>query len=176
MSSSDPFPLVFDRAAVRSGQRLRLISSRRPLFILAVVVLFSLATIWEQLLPWLRGETPVPPELIATLWGLGLAGLVLVVMFVLVPLVDPLINRWWQREYRLALLPDALRMIGPDGASYDVPWEKVRRVLRNDRALVLIFGSERRDFLILPRASLQPFGREALLDQYIEAAKGKTTG
>ena len=55
-------------------------------------------------------------------------------------------------------------------------FDKVRRVLRNDRALVLIFGSERRDFLILPRASLQPFGREALLDQYIEAAKGKTNG
>jgi hypothetical protein len=174
MSSSDPFPLVFDRAVVSSGQRLRLISSRRPLFILAVVVLFSLATIWEQLLPWLRGETPVPPELIATLWGLGLAGLVLVVMFVLVPLVDPLVNRWWQRKYRLALLPDALRMIGPDGASYDVPWEKVRRVLRNQRALVVVFGNERRDFIILPRASLQQYGREALLDQYIEAAKAKS--
>ncbi len=173
MSSSDPFPLVFDRAAVSSGQRLRMLGSRRPLFIIGFVALFSIAAIWEQLLPWLRGEAPVPPELIATLWGLGLAGLVLAVMFVLVPLVDPLVNRWWQREYRLALLPDALRLIGPDGASFDVPWEKVRRVLRSERALVLVFGSDRHDFIILPRASLQQYGREALLDQYIEAAKAK---
>lgn len=173
MASSDPFPIVFDRATVSSGQRLRLISSRRPLYIVGFVALFSIVTIWDKLLPWLRGQTGVPGELYATLYGFLIVFVVLAVLYVMMPLLDPLINRWWKREYQLALLPEALQLIGPGGASYDVPWARIKRVLRNERAVVLIFGDDRRDFLILPRESLQPYGREALLDQYVEAARTK---
>ncbi|GAP15989.1 hypothetical protein LARV_03784 [Longilinea arvoryzae] len=177
MSSTDPFPLKFDRATITSAQRLRMIKSSRPLFIVVIVVLFSISSIWDKLLPWLQGKTPAPTELYATLYGLGLALVVLVAIYLFLPMIDPWINRWWQRDFQLALQPEAVHLIGPGGATLDVEWSKVKRVLRNEQAIVLIFGRDSRDFLILPRESIRQAGREALLDQYLEtAAKAKSEG
>ncbi len=175
MPSSDPFPLHYDRATITSAQRMRLIKSSRPWFIIVIVVLFSVSSIWDKLLPWIQGKTPAPTELYATLYGLGLALIVMAAIYVFIPMVDPSINRWWQRDFQLALLTEAVRLIGPDGATLDVEWSKVKRVLRNEQAIVIIFGRDSRDFLILPRESIRLAGREALLDQYLEtAAKTKS--
>lgn len=171
MPSSDPFPLVYDKATITSAQRLRLRQSRSLLFVLAVVLIISLTSISDTLWPWLKGQTPIPVEFKATLYGFGLVILVLGLMYIVMPLLDPYLNRWWRRDYQLALLPEAVRLIGPAGETLDVEWKRIKRVLRNEHAVILTFGDERKDFLILPRASLQPFGREALLDQLVAAAK-----
>lgn len=174
MSSSDPFPLEYDRATVTSAQRLRLLKSNRPLFILTIVVLFSLSSIWDKLLPWIQGKTPMPVEMYATLYGFALVIIVLAVLYIALPLLDPLVNRWWRSEYQLALSPEGLRLMGQGGASLDVEWARVKRVLRNERALLLFYGKDNRDFIVLPRESLRQAGKEALLDQYLEtAARGR---
>jgi len=171
MPSSDPFPLVYDKATITSAQRLRLRQSRSLLFVLAVVFIISLTSISDSLWPWLKGQTPMPVELSATLYGFGLVILVLGLMYIVMPLLDPYLNRWWRREYQLALLPDAVRLIGPGGETLEVEWKRIKRVLRNEHAVILTFGDERKDFLILPRESLRQAGREALLDQLVTAAK-----
>lgn len=173
MASTDPFPIEYDRATITSAQRLRMIKSSRPLFIVIVVVLFSVSSIWEKLLPWIQGKTPAPTELSMMLYGLGLALVMMAALYLFLPLVDPLINRWWRRGYQLALLPESMRLIGEGGASMDVEWAKVRRVLRNERAILLIYGREGRDFLILPRTSIRLAGREAWLEQLLETAGKK---
>ncbi len=152
-----------------------MIKSSRPLFIIVIVVLFSISSIWEKVWPWIQGKTPMPGELYATLYGLGLALTVLAAIFLFLPMIDPLINRWWQRDFQLALLPEGARLTGPGGASLDVEWTKVKRVLRNDRAIVLIFGRDSRDFIILPRESIRLAGKEAWLEQLLETV-GKKVG
>lgn len=173
MASTDPFPIEYDRATITTAQRLRMVKSSRPLFIIVVVVLFSVSSIWEKLLPWIQGKTPMPEEIFPMLYGMGLALVMMAVLYLLLPLVDPLINRWWRRDYQLALLPETVRLIGEGGASIDVEWAKVRRVLRNERAILLIYGRDGRDYLILPRESIRMAGREAWLEQLLETVRKK---
>jgi hypothetical protein len=144
----------FQKDEVVSAQQLEMLQSNRAKFMFAVAILGLLGLLVPQIRFWIEDNT------ISTIWWVPLwfllaYGAGFSYTYCYKPLNDFRINPFWRNRFELQLSSEQFRLL-PERAStrFEVPWNKIKRVLENDKVFVLFWESDKA-YMILPKRVLQ---------------------
>ena len=154
MDSNVILKFNFQKDEVVSAQQLEILQSNRSKIMVAMAILGFLGLIGQQIKFWIEDHV------ISTIWWGPLLFLLAAVVgfcfaYFYKPLNDFRINPFWRNTFELRLSNEQFSIL-PEGVSkgLEMPWNKIKRVLENDKVFVLFWDSEQA-YVILPKRVLQ---------------------
>lgn len=150
MNENIVLQLDYEQDEVVSAQRMRFLHSNRLKLLIALGILGMIVLIAQQIWFWFKeGTLPItwytPIYLLLVFCG------VFIIVYLFAPLIDFRLNPLWRNIFDLQLDDNTFRIIvAGKSQGIEKNWEKIKRVLENDKAYVLFFDSEE-DFIILPK-------------------------
>lgn len=152
------FAFRYTPSDVASAQRMRFLRSGRLKVLIFIWLSSSLVLATPLIFPQMFPGSPF------TSWSLVVQiALIYAVTMVVLVLVTPRVEYYFQRFWRLPLLlrlSDKMLRLSVDGSKSPglrLPWEQIRRVDENERVFVVYYG-EGNKFIILPKSTFKDHG------------------
>jgi hypothetical protein len=158
MNGQISLELNYQLDEIISAQRMRFRNSIGIKVISILGIVGTLGLIGQQVHLWydsgIRPETWFTPIYLPIIF-IGVGGLV----YFFAPQIDFRLNADWKHKLDLHLSENKLRVtVMGELEIFELEWHQIKRVLEDNKVYILIFGSEKSGFIILPKRVLGEYG------------------